>query len=122
MARSSFNSLRELEVFLLYSDAWKRAWKTALKKSGIAYCRFHDLRHTFVSNLVVGEKEDLTTVMELSGHKDIRMLKRYSHTGEEAKRTAIGKLEERLNRAVIDTSLDTSSSIYEYEEELNVSP
>jgi hypothetical protein len=26
------------------------------------------------------------------------MLKRYSHTGEEAKRTAIGKLEERLNR------------------------
>jgi integrase len=103
----------------VYPDAWKRAWNTALKRSGIGHCRFHDLRHTFVSNLIVGEKEDPTTVMGLSGHKDIRMLKRYSHTREEAKRTAIGKLEERLNRAVIDTSLDTSSSIYE--EELNVS-
>jgi len=30
--------------------------------------------------------------MALSGHKDISMLKRYSHTREEAKRVAINKL------------------------------
>lgn len=73
--------------------SWKRTWTTALKKSGIEKCRFHDLRHTFVSNLIVGEKEDFATVMALSGHKDISMLKRYSHTREEAKRNAIRKLE-----------------------------
>ena len=59
----------------------------------IPVVRFHDLRHTFVSNLIVGEKEDFATVIALSGHKDISMLKRYSHTQEEAKKNAIAKLE-----------------------------
>lgn len=88
--------------------AFKRAWATALKRSGIAKCRFHDLRHTFCSDLIVGEKEDIATVMELTGHKDIRMLKRYSHTREEAKKAAIAKLGKRLNRLSMDTSMDTS--------------
>ncbi len=76
-------------------SAWKRAWNTALRKSGVEKGRFHDLRHTFVSNLIVNEKEDFATVMALSGHKDISMLKRYSHTQEEAKSNAIKKLESR---------------------------
>ncbi len=74
-------------------SAWKRAWGTALRRSGIEKGRFHDFRHTFVSNLIVNEKEDFATVMALSGHKDISMLKRYSHTQEEAKRLAIRKLD-----------------------------
>jgi len=74
-------------------SSWKSTWTTTLKKSGIEKGRFHDLRHTFVSNLIVNEKEDFATVMALSGHKDISMLKRYSHTQEEAKRKAIRKLE-----------------------------
>lgn len=90
--------------------AWKRNWATFLKKSGIEKCRFHDLRHTFVSNLIVGEKEDYTTVMGISGHKDIRMLLRYSNTREEAKKAAIEKLGDRLNTQTMDTYLDTSKS------------
>jgi len=86
---------------------WKRAWYTALRRSGIGECRFHDLRHTFVSNLIVSEKEDFATVMELSGHKDISMLKRYSHTQEEAKKSAVSKLEKHLKLGVVDTPLDT---------------
>lgn len=82
-----------------YRDAFKRAWKTALKKSGIRKCRFHDLRHTFTSNLIVKEKEDLITVSELTGHKDIRMLKRYGHTREEFKKEAIRKLGASLKLA-----------------------
>jgi len=34
--------------------------------------------------------------MALSGHKDISMLKRYSHTQEEAKKFAISKLERHI--------------------------
>ncbi len=86
---------------------WKRAWYNALRKSGIERCRFHDLRHTFVSNLIVKEKEDFATVMELSGHRDISMLKRYSHTREEAKKSAISKLGKHLNSPTMDTYLDT---------------
>lgn len=90
--------------------SWKRTWNTALKKSRIEKCRFHDLRHTFVSNLIVNEKEDYATVMGLSGHKDIRMLLRYSHTHEEAKKAAIDKLGNRLESHNVDTYLDTMSN------------
>jgi len=93
-----------------YKDAFKRAWTTALKRSRIAKCRFHDLRHTFCSDLIVGEKEDIATVMELTGHKDIRMLQRYSHTREEAKKAAITKLGKRLKHLSMDTSMDTSET------------
>ena len=76
---------------------------------GIGKCRFHDLRHAFYSNLIVGEKEDFETVMSLSGHKDLRMLKRYSHTREESKKAAISKLGNRLKSINMDTYLDTNA-------------
>jgi len=43
-------------------SGWKTSWNTALKKSGIKHCTFHDLRHTFVSNLMVNERVDFETV------------------------------------------------------------
>ncbi|MGB7291961.1 MAG: tyrosine-type recombinase/integrase [Thermodesulfobacteriota bacterium] len=76
---------------------WKRAWYTALKKSGVGKCRFHDFRHTFTSELPVEHKEDFATVMALTGHKDVSMLMRYSHTKEEAKKSAVEKLGTRFN-------------------------
>jgi integrase len=92
-------------------SAWKRAWSTALRNSGIEKGRFHDFRHTFISNLIVNEKEDFATVMALSGHKDISMLKRYSHTQEEAKRVAIQKLGKHVKITTMDTYLDTKADI-----------
>ena len=49
--------------------------------------------------------------MALSGHKDISMLKRYSHTQEEAKRAAIDKLGKHFEKSTIDTYLDTKPNI-----------
>jgi len=47
--------------------------------------------------------------MALSGHRDISMLKRYSHTQKDAKRAAIKKLEGRyIKREVNDVELETS--------------
>lgn len=74
------------------NTAWKTVWTNTLKQSGIEHCIFHSLRHTFISNLIVDEKEDYITVMNLSGHKTIRMLVRYSHTHEKAKQAAVRKL------------------------------
>ena len=65
----------------------------------------------FVSDLIVNEKEDFSTVMALSGHKDISMLKRYSHTQEEAKRSAIQKLGKHVTISTMDTYLDTKPDI-----------
>jgi len=90
-------------------SSWKSTWTTTLKKSGIEKGRFHDFRHTFISNLIVNEKEDFATVMALSGHKDISMLKRYSHTQEEAKKNAVNKLNSKLDILNDDLKLDSRS-------------
>jgi hypothetical protein len=61
--------------------------------------------------LIVNEKEDFATVMALSGHKDVSMLKRYTHTQDEAKKAAIQKLGRHVKISTMDTSMDTKPDI-----------
>ena len=55
-----------------------RAWRAALKTTGISGFHFHDLRHTFCSNLLMAGG-DLKDAKEMIGHSDIAMTDRYSH-------------------------------------------
>ena len=77
-------------------DNLKRSWATALKKSHILDFRFHDLRHTFASRLVMAGV-DLTTVKELLGHKDIKMTLRYSHLSQAHIRDAVSVLDKKIH-------------------------
>ncbi|MFC1621604.1 tyrosine-type recombinase/integrase, partial [Candidatus Omnitrophota bacterium] len=87
-----------------YHDIRKSFW-TALNKSGILNFRFHDLRHTFASQLVMSGI-DINTVRELLGHKDIRMTLRYSHLSQDYKRRAVDILERQMD------TIRTPRSIY----------
>jgi integrase len=69
---------------------WKVAWETARKVARVA-CRFHDLRHTFISRLAESQCSD-STVMALAGHVSRKMMERYSHIRNEAKRQAVENL------------------------------
>ena len=69
---------------------------TALKKSDIVNFRFHDLRHTFASQLVMSGV-DLNTVRELMGHKSLEMTLRYSHLSQDHKKRAVDILGSRMD-------------------------
>jgi len=69
---------------------WKVAWESARKAANVA-CRFHDLRHTFISRLAESQASD-STVMALAGHVSRAMMERYSHIRMEAKRKAVDTL------------------------------
>ena len=74
----------------------RRSFETALRRSGIQDFRFHDLRHTFASNLVM-ESVDIVTVMELMGHKDLTMTLRYTHLAPNHKTKAVNILDRVLS-------------------------
>ena len=77
----------------------KKRFKKALKAAQIEDFRFHDLRHTFASHLVMAGV-DLATVKEFLGHKRIEMTLRYAHRAPDHKRAAVQKL---------DTYMDTKA-------------
>ncbi len=54
------------------------SFKTAKKRAGIEDFRFHDLRHTFASHLVLSGV-NIFTVSKLLGHKSVKMTMRYAH-------------------------------------------
>jgi integrase len=67
----------------------KRSFATACRKAGIENFRFHDLRHTFASHLIM-RGAGLKTIQELLGHSDIKMTMRYAHLSP-------GHLQESVN-------------------------
>ena len=72
-----------------------RGWfERAVKDSGLSDFHWHDLRHTFISRLVMAGV-DLRTVQELAGHKTIQMTMRYAHLAPSHLATAVEKLCER---------------------------
>ncbi len=66
----------------------RKSFQTALDDAGISDFRFHDLRHTFASQLIkLGF--DVRTVQELMGHKSMDMVMRYTHLSPNQKNRAV---------------------------------
>jgi len=73
------------------TDNVKTSFNAAMKRAGIVGFRFHDLRHTFASQLLL-HGGDLKDVQELLGHKSMTMTLRYAHLTQEHKRKAVNLL------------------------------
>src|SRR5207302_6963270 len=71
----------------------KTAWKSAIRRAGIRYHRFHDLRHTFYTRLMeAGVMQEVRkALMGHSSGEDVNSI--YTHVELPVKREAIRKLE-----------------------------
>jgi hypothetical protein len=71
---------------------WDTAWRALRDEAGLHGLRFHDLRHTVITELA--EMGVADHVLEsISGHLSRRMLEHYSHIRIDAKRQALDVLD-----------------------------
>ena len=69
---------REGRIIDLTKGAARNGFDRARKKAGLETLRFHDLRHIAISRMWSSGMNALE-ISACSGHKDIKMLMRYSH-------------------------------------------
>jgi integrase len=90
----------------------RTSFQNAVKRAKLPHVRFHDLRHTFASHLVMGGV-DIRTVQELLGHKDIRVTMRYAHLAPDHMKSAVRVLdrvrEDRKEQILDGHYLDTKA-------------
>jgi len=65
----------------------KTAWHNLRKKAGVQG-RWHDNRHTLITDLAESGASD-QTIMDIAGHVSKHMVRHYSHIRIEAKRVAL---------------------------------
>ena len=102
-------SLSRMKVMCSVIGATHPGREDGVPESGqagrIPRCRFHDLRHTFATRLVLAGV-DLATVKELMGHASISTTMRYAHPSPPHKREAVARLD---SPQLADTPLEVVS-------------
>lgn len=72
-------------------DNVNSSWARVLRDAKIEKFRWHDMRHTFASRLVMANV-DLTTIRDFLGHADYEMTLRYAHLAPSHKAAAVERL------------------------------
>ena len=77
-----------------YSYRW---FKRACKKAGLRHYRFHDLRHSFNTNMDEAGV-NRSVIMKMTGHKTMAMFLRYRHVNGKQSKEAMNRLSEYLEK------------------------
>ena len=75
--------------FAMTTSAFEQTWRRVLKRAGVRDLKFHDLRHEAVSRFFeLGL--NIIEVSTISGHKELSMLKRYTHLNADSLVSRLG--------------------------------
>ena len=77
--------------FPITDNAFRLSWDKLKKRAAISDLKFHDLRHEAISRFFEAGLS-LVEVATISGHKDPKMLFRYTHLKAEDIAAKLGKL------------------------------
>jgi len=91
-------------------DNFSNAFRTAVKRARLVDFHFHDLRHTFASQVLLNGGT-LKDVQEILGHKSMTMTLRYAHLTQESKKKAVNLLN-GLTRHCHKTVTPTPQAVY----------
>lgn len=72
--------------------SWKKAWRKLTAKAGLPGLRFHDCRHTTITQLLTNPNVSIQTAKSIAGNVSQRMVDRYAPIHLDAKRTAVEAL------------------------------
>jgi integrase len=79
------------------ASKWDGAWRSLRTAAKLPGFRFHDLRHTVVTDLLeAGEPEHV--IEAVTGHLSRRMLEHYSHQRLKAKGQMLTRMEQRRTK------------------------
>jgi len=81
----------------------KKSWGNVKHAAGIKG-RWHDNRHTFITDLAESGKRE--TIRDIAGHVSKNMLKHYSHIRTAAKRRAVDALIAPVKPQTVDISVE----------------
>jgi integrase len=73
----------------------RATWEKALKEAEITNFRFHDLRHSCASYLLMNGAS-LAEIAEVLGHKTLAMVKRYAHLSEAHTSKIVSKMNKEI--------------------------
>jgi integrase len=76
------------------ATSFKTVWAAIKKATGVTG-RWHDNRHTFITDLAESGEASDETIRDMAGHVSKQMLKHYSHIRMEANRRAVEALEKK---------------------------
>ena len=71
-------------------------WRTALANAGITKFRFHDLRHSFASELAMSGAS-LAEIAAGTGHKTLQMVKRYAHLSHDHTASVVERMAAKVS-------------------------
>jgi len=100
-SRYVFGTPRAGEAPPKFSGTLRKSWYAALRASGVANFRFHDLRHTVGSYLAMSGATTHESAGVL-GHKTLAMVKRYAHLAPDHVRGVVERMADNFLTDALD--------------------